>query len=163
MTETDLQFLWHWNHAVPDPQWKKFDGPYFAPAEYEPFDSFREREASTLASPNRAIIEVDGNPAGVVTRYEEPPTGGGWWEVGIVIFDPEYWSRGIGRTALDMWVERTFTETDAHVITLTTWSGNDRMIRSAAAVGFVECGRVPEARSWNGQRYDSVRMARLGR
>ena len=54
-----------------------------------------------------------------------------------------------------------FDETDAHVVTLQTWAGNERMSASARRCGFVECGRIPEARSWNGRRWDSVKMCAL--
>ncbi|GAA5532893.1 GNAT family protein [Deinococcus aluminii] len=44
---------------------------------------------------------------------------------------------------------------------LTTWSGNERMIRAARRASYRECGRVPEARLWDGKRWDSVRLAVL--
>ena len=78
-----------------------------------------------------------------------------------MIYDPAHWGGGLGREALRQWTNLTFAETDAHVLTLTTWSGNERMVRSAARVGYQECGRVPEARAWQGRRCDRVRLARL--
>lgn len=161
MTEETLQYVWHWNFEVKDPEWKLFDAPYFDRPPYVDFETFKKSPFGDLSSSDRRIIEVDGEAAGIVTRYEEAPMGGGWWEIGIIIFDPQHWSRGIGRDALTQWVNTTFEETGAHLITLTTWSGNERMVLSAARVGFTECGRVPEAREWEGQRYDSVRMAVL--
>ena len=98
-----------------------------------------------------------------MSRYEEDPAGGDWWELGIVIHDPQHWGGGLGRGALRQWTQRTFNETNAHVITLTTWSGNQRMIRSAQRVGYRECARIPEARSWQGRRWDSVKLAVLRR
>ena len=68
---------------------------------------------------------------------------------------------GLGREALRQWTDRTFAETNAHVLTLTTWSGNERLIRSAARVGYRECARIPEARSWQKKRWDSVKLAAL--
>ncbi|WP_434061971.1 GNAT family N-acetyltransferase, partial [Escherichia coli] len=72
-------------------------------------------------SGHRAVVTVDGRRAGFVSRFEEPPTGGGWWEVGIVVFRPTLWGRGVGRRALRLWTEATFATTDAQVVTLTTW------------------------------------------
>lgn len=158
----DLPIQWHWEHEQPLPEWKLWDAPYF----HEPFQpsgvslpAYTEKAA--LDNPNRRTIALDGVCIGSVTRYEEAPAGGGWWELGIVIYDPRHWGGGYGRQALKLWTSLTFAETDAHVITLTTWSGNERMVRSAQRVGYRECARIPEARLWQGQRYDSVRLAAL--
>lgn len=161
-TLDDAKWEYFWRHGSADAAWKQWDAPYFhsdaAPAEFETFAADYRAD-----SHDRMIIALDGEPVGVVTRYETAPAGGGWWELGIVIYDPAYWGRGIGKDALAQWTRRIFDDTNAHLITLTTWSGNERMIRSAEAVGFTECGRVPEARAWNGKRWDSVRMALLRR
>lgn len=161
MAPADLDFLWTWMHGTPDAEWKRWDGPYFEASASPSRDEFDRQESSRFESQDRRIIEVDGEPTGVVTRFEEAPAGGGWWEVGIVIFDPRWWGKGVGRTALTQWLAATFDETDAHVVTLQTWSGNERMIASAKRCGFVECGRVPEARAWDGRRWDSVKMCAL--
>lgn len=81
----------------------------------------------------------------------------------MVIFDPQHWSGGLGTRALSLWTAATFAQTAAHLITLTTWSGNARMIRAAERLGYRECARIPEARSWNGQRWDSVKLGTLRR
>lgn len=81
----------------------------------------------------------------------------------MVIYDPEHWGGGLGKQALRLWTQATFAETDAHVLTLTTWSGNERMVRAAERCGYRECARVPEARLWQGRRWDSVRLAALRR
>lgn len=120
-------------------------------------------QALPAPNPNRQIIALDDKCIGMVTRSEEDPAGGGWWELGIVIYDPQHWGGGLGREALRQWTDRTFSETNAHVITLTTWSGNERMIRSAGRVGYRECARIPEAREWQGRRWDSVKLAFLRR
>lgn len=157
----DLDFLWGWMHDTPGAEWKRWNGPYFgqdpAPARQD-FDAsaMRRSEAGTWR-----MVDVDGDPVGIVTRGEEAPQGGGWWDVGILVFDPARWGRGIGQQALARWTDLTFEETDAHVITVTTWSGNERMVRSALRAGFIQCARIPEARAWDGRRWDSVKLARL--
>lgn len=158
MTVDDLDFLWTWQHATPDAEWKLWDGPYFHASAEPSREEFNQRQCAMLAGSNRRMIDVDGTPVGVVTRQEEEPAHGGWWELGIVIFEPRWWGRGIGRAALAQWLALTFDETDAHVVTLQSWSGNERMISSARRCGFLECGRIPEARLWHGQRWDSVKM-----
>lgn len=157
----DLDFLWHWRHGVPDPEWKRWDGPYFATGPSPSREEFDRAERRRLGSPHRLLVEADGVRAGVVTRSEEDPTGGGWWELGIVLYDPVHWGGGIGREALVRWTRRTFAETGAHVLTLTTWSGNERMIRAGLAAGYVECGRIPGARAWLGRRWDSVKLCHV--
>ena len=161
LVEEDLEWLWHWNVEVVDPQWKQWDGPYFGPDDDRSFAEFAEEWRSGLMSGHRAVVTVDGRRAGFVSRFEEPPTGGGWWEVGIVVFRPTLWGRGVGCRALRLCTEATFATTDAQVVTLTTWSGNGRMIHCAGAVGYRECGRIPQARSWQGRRWDLVTMALL--
>lgn len=158
----DLAVLWHWTRATPHPEWQQWDGPYFTnkPSPV-PFDDYVQDMQARPPQPHSRIIALDGQCIGQVTRFEEAPAGGGWWELGIVIYDPAHWGGGLGGEALRQWTDLTFAETDAHVLTLTTWSGNERMIRSAARVGYRECGRVPEARNWQGQRHDSVRLAQL--
>ncbi|ASN83385.1 GNAT family N-acetyltransferase [Deinococcus ficus] len=158
----DLAVLWQWTRATPSPEWQQWDGPYFTnkPSPI-PFNDYVQEVQARPPQPHSRIIALDGQCIGQVTRSEEAPAGGGWWELGIVIYDPAHWGGGLGREALRQWTDTTFAETDAHVLTLTTWSGNERMIRAAERVGYRECGRVPEARAWQGQRWDSVRLARL--
>lgn len=162
----DLPTLHRWLHAETDPEWKRWDAPYFhaaRPASALSLAEYTERAQAEPPSPHRQIIALEGTCIGMVTRWEEAPAGGGWWELGVLIYDPAHWGGGLGTRALGLWTDATFRETDAHVLTLTTWSGNGRMVRAAARVGYHECGRVPEARAWNGQRWDSVRLARLRR
>lgn len=162
----DAEFLWTWFHGTPAPEWKRWDAPYFHAADD---DAVPDREEFLVAQrergghPDHRIITADGLDVGLVTRFEERPAGGGWWELGILIFDPAHWGRGVGGRALTAWTDATFAETDAHLVTLTTWSGNERMVASARRTGYSEVGRVPEARAWDGRRWDSVRMAVLRR
>lgn len=164
MTVADLDVLWHWNHEVDDAAWQLWDAPYFSHGPRLELTEFRSQNRHRIEHPHQRMILIDGAPVGFVSRYEESPVGGGWWELGIVIFDPQWWGRGIGRRVLRLWTDRTFARsTGVHVITLTTWSGNERMIRSAQAVGYRECARIPEARFWRGRRWDSVKLALLRR
>jgi len=126
-------------------------------------EAYTERAAAHPWDTDQQIIALGGQCIGSVSRYEEDPAGGGWFELGIVIFDPAHWSGGLGTRALRLWTACTFSETSAHVITLSTWSGNQRMIRAAEKVGYRECARIPEARAWDGQRWDSVKLAVLRR
>lgn len=163
----DLPTLYRWLHAEKQPEWQRWDGPYFPkPNAALSFEVYAERAAAHPWDADQQIIALNGQCIGSVSRYEEDPVGGGWFELGIVIFDPAHWGGGLGRRALRLWTVCTvctFGETPAHVLTLTTWSGNTRMIRAAEATGYRECARIPEARAWDGQRWDSVKLAVLRR
>ncbi len=37
------------------------------------------------------------------------------------------------------------------------------MVRAAHRLGYRECARIPEAREWQGRRWDSVKLACLRR
>src|SRR5687768_1189317 len=125
--DEDLPELWRWMFGTPDAEWRRWDGPYFRPSEPVPLEAFVERARSRPPDPNRRVIELDGRPAGTVSRSWEDPPEGGWLSLGIVIFDPACWGRGHGSRALRDWTGTCFRETEAHVISLTTWSGNERM------------------------------------
>lgn len=158
----DWPILWRWLHAEPDPEWKRWDAPYFhGQTGGLSYADFAEQEAGRAPHPHRRIVALDGACIGQVTRWEEAPAGGGWWELGIVLYDPAHWGGGLGGEALRRWTADTFAQTAAHVLTLTTWGGNVRMIRAAGRAGYEECARIPEARLWQGKRWDSVKLARL--
>ena len=158
----DVPILYRWLHVEKNPEWQRWDGPYFAKQTAElSFDAYAGRAAAHPWDEGQQIIALDGICIGSVSRSEEDPAGGGWWELGIVIFDPVHWGGGLGTRALQLWTTRTLEQTPAHVLTLTTWSGNLRMICAAEKVGYRECARIPEARAWNGQRWDSVKLAVL--
>jgi RimJ/RimL family protein N-acetyltransferase len=162
----DLPALHRWLHAEPQPDWQRWDAPYFhvnRPRSAVTLQEFTEQAHGKPPSPDQQVIALDSVCIGQVNRSEEAPVGGGWWELGLLIYDPAHWGGGLGTRALALWTDATFQETEAHVITLTTWSGNERMVRAAERVGYRECGRVPEARLWEDRRRDSVRLAVLRR
>ena len=155
----DLPELWRWLYGTPDAEWRQWDGPYFHGA--VPASSYSDYAAKAISrppNPNMQVIEIGGLARGMVTRSWEDPQEGGWLELGIVIYDPAFWSGGHGTRALRLWTDLSFAETQAHVITLTTWSGNARMVAAARKVGYRECARVREGRLWQGVRYDSVKL-----
>ncbi len=142
----------------PQAEWKQWDAPYYHAANAQ-----KDGAQSDHLPSNERMIAVEGQAIGMVTRHPEQPQAGGWWELGILIYDPQFWGGGTGTQALRDWTGLTFAETGAHVLTLSTWSGNERMIRAGLRVGYRECARVREARLWKGVRYDSVRLDLLRR
>ncbi|AZI43092.1 N-acetyltransferase [Deinococcus psychrotolerans] len=156
--EALLLSLWLTDPAA---EWRQWDAPYLLPAP----DAHREEAEDGEAdqSHHERLIFVGEQAVGLVTRTPEAPSSGGWWELGILIYDPQHWGGGFGTRALRDWTALTFQETGAHVLTLSTWSGNARMVRAATRVGYAECARVREARLWQGKRYASVRLDLLRR
>ncbi|GBF05081.1 acetyltransferase [Deinococcus aerius] len=154
----DLPILSRWL-TDPGAEWRRWDAPYFhARTTTQTMQTYVAHLAQTPPDPDEQVIDVDGECVGMVNRSEEPPEGGGWWDLGILIYDPAHWGSGVGTRALGLWVQDTLDWTDAHVLTVTTWSGNERMIRAARRLGFRECCRVREARVVGGVRFDSVRL-----
>ena len=158
-TLADLPDLWRWVYGTPDAEWKRWDAPYFHGTMPElSYSDYAAKAISRPPNPNMQIIEIGGLARGMVTRHWEDPEAGGWLELGILIYDPAFWGGGHGTWALQDWVGLCFEQTPAHVLTLTTWGGNARMIGAGLKVGFRECARIREARLWQGARYDSVKL-----
>ncbi|KEF34419.1 MULTISPECIES: GNAT family N-acetyltransferase [Deinococcus] len=154
----DLPVLTRWL-TDPHAEWRRWDAPYFpAAGTTRTMEAYADYLATHPPDADEQVIDVDGLAVGMVNRSEEEPQGGGWWDLGILIYDPAYWGGGVGTRALGLWVQDTLDWTDAHVLTVTTWSGNARMLRLAARLGFRECARVRQARLYAGVRYDSVRL-----
>ena len=159
----DLPTLRRW-FTDPQAQWRDWDAPYLHAAQTTgSLAAYVEQMERTPPHPNERVVSLDGQCIGMVNRSETPPEDGGWWDLGIIIHDPQFWGRGVGSRALALWVEATLNETDAHVLTFTTWGGNERMIRAALRLGFREAGRVREARLVSGVRHDSVQLDLLRR
>jgi RimJ/RimL family protein N-acetyltransferase len=106
------------------------------------------------------IIEVDKTVIGTVSYYWEHKESL-WLEVGIVIYDPSYWNGGYGTEVLKLWIDHLFSFMPLVHIGLTTWSGNQRMIRCAERLGMKLEGRLRKCRFYNGEYYDSIRMGVL--
>lgn len=159
----DLPVLRRWL-ADPQAEWRHWDAPYFhAASTTASLQAYVERLETEPTRSDERVIALDGQCVGMVNRSQEEPAGGGWWDLGILIYDPAHWNHGIGTRALRLWVTATFDETDAHVLTFTTWGGNTRMIHAARRLGFLEAARIREARLVAGVRYDSVRLDLLRR
>ena len=156
-TEDALQ-LAQWL-SDPQAEWRQWDAPYLQAGNSQTGElDFLDEDL-----PHERLIWAGGAAVGLVTRRAEAPRQGGWWELGILIHDSRRWGAGLGTRALALWTTLTFQETGAHVLTLSTWSGNVRMLRAAERVGYRECARVREARLWQEQRYDNVQLGLLRR
>ena len=84
-----------------------------------------------------------------------------WLEVGIVLHEAHNWSRGIGTRALELWITHIFDSLPLVRVGLTTWSGNERMIRVGEKLGMKMEARIRKVRYYDGNYYDSIRMGIL--
>ncbi|UAC48464.1 GNAT family N-acetyltransferase [Bacillus aquiflavi] len=160
-TEKDLQTLWTYIYGTMNPEWKKWDAPYF-PLKHLDFQTYRKQSLPLLTAiyPHRMVIEVDGKVIGTVSYYWEDELSK-WLEAGIVIFDSDYWNGGYGTEALALWIDYLFLTLPIVRAGITTWSGNTRMMRTAEKIGMMVEGRMRKCRYYNGQYYDSIRMGIL--
>lgn len=79
-----------------------------------------------------------------------------WRRIGIVLHDPASRSGGIGTEAVALWTTYHFASTDIVRLDYSTWCGNARMCGVGQKLGWTEEGRFRQARTVNGNRYDSV-------
>ena len=105
----DLPDLWRWVYGTPDAEWKRWDAPYFHGTMPElSYSDYAAKAISRPPNPNMQIIEIGGLARGMVTRHWEDSEAGGWLELGILIYDPAFWSGGHGTRALQNWVGLCF-------------------------------------------------------
>jgi RimJ/RimL family protein N-acetyltransferase len=161
MTASDLPVLYQFIYGDAEPEWKRWDAPYF-PLVHISYEGFVDQMQTylTAEAPSRLVIETDGQVIGTVSYYWEHKESS-WLEAGIVIYDPAYWSHGYGSAALTLWIDHLFATMPLVRVGLTTWSGNQRMVRSAEKLGFQMEGRLRKCRLWQGEYYDSIRMGVL--
>ena len=82
-------------------------------------------------------------------------------ELGIVIGEKEYWSRGYGGDAIRTLLRFAFQEMNLHRISLRVYQDNARGIRAYEKCGFRHEGRLREAIYRRGSYYDVLIMGIL--
>ncbi|MEM7798906.1 MAG: GNAT family protein [Chloroflexota bacterium] len=162
MQLSDLVLYQRWQQ--PGHLWQALDGPYYPKATPKEVDSLIEKirgriKANSWPSPRSRMViasQESDELIGMVTRYwisQETK----WSAVGIVIFNPDDWGKGIGYEALSLWCRYLFEQYPDWVrIDLRTWSGNIGMCKLALKLGFKEEARFRNARIVNGEYYDGM-------
>ncbi|UOQ43254.1 GNAT family N-acetyltransferase [Halobacillus salinarum] len=165
LREEDMPILWKLIYGEQEPAWKNWDAPYY-PLEPHTLESYRSHENARMERlkddepDSRLLIEVYGEIIGTVTYYwEHKPSL--WLEVGIGIYQSEYWSKGYGTEALKLWIDFLFDTLPVARVGLTTWSKNDRMMQVGRKLGMKLEGRMRKCRFFEGEFYDSIRMGIL--
>lgn len=157
-----------------DTDWMAADTPWES---FEPVNEAETREQmikmingiTPEAIRWRFEIEVDGKHIGFVCSYlldenYEPLDYDNMSEdtktvraLGTLICESSYWGRGFGTQALDAFINY-YAAKGEKTFALETWSGNVRMLKSAAKLGFIECKRDVGVRNVDGTRYDALTL-----
>ena len=162
----DLPAYREW--MLPHQRWHETDGPYYEKDTVEEVDEriedLRERIEAVEAGkpwpdPRARLVIADRETdalVGTVSRYWVMKECH-WPAIGIAIFDPENWGRGLATEALALWVDYLFQrEEKFHRLDLRTWSGNYGMLRVAEKLGFSLDARFREAVLVKGERFDNL-------
>lgn len=146
----------------PSREYHKFNGPYFEKGTEEELkvriEKMRVKLEQGVQRDNSLVIADKENNTlvGEVSWYWKSKETN-WMEVGVVIFNEDYWGFGIGYTALIKWINILFNEKDdIERLGLTTWSGNKRMMKLAEKLDFKCEATYRKARIVDGEYYDSV-------
>jgi RimJ/RimL family protein N-acetyltransferase len=164
-TQEDANTLYYWKYEEKKQEAKKWNAPYIPDRKLtkEKYMNSWEEEYEIYPSvPRMLAVIIDETAVGTVNCYWVDKRTN-WLETGIVIYDSDYWSGGYGSEAYGMWIDFLFEFTPLHRLGMSTWSGNIRMIKTAAKIGMKEEARVREARIVNGKYFDSVKMGILRR
>lgn len=156
----DLQGLWQAIYQEEFPEWKRWDAPYY-PHEAVAYETFLEKIAPQwVNSESMWVIETAEGVVGTVTYYYEDDTKM-WVEMGIIIYEGTRWGKGYGTIALRQWMDHLFTTQSFQRLGITTWSGNERMMRVGEKLGMQLEGRIRNVRFFEDVYYDSIRMGIL--
>jgi RimJ/RimL family protein N-acetyltransferase len=104
-------------------------------------------------------VEVEGTLVGRAGLFKFDPLSRSC-EVGLQ-FGPEHRGKGYGREVLRLLVDFAFRHRNMHRVYLTTIASNVAALRSYAAAGFVEEGRLRESAWVEGAYEDEVLMSVL--
>ena len=172
MIESDIDDYVRW--FTTETEWSKTDAPW------EPIEPDAETERVSWQEYYESVkdlpddvrrwkfeIEWNGRHIGWVSsymmneRYEWigadtiQPDQTVYRAIGIDICEPDAWGKGVGTNALRAFMNYYF-ENGVDELYTQTWSGNTRMIRSAAKLGFAECNRYIGIREVEGKTYDAL-------
>lgn len=157
--EKDLYRLWALIYKEEQPEWKKWDAPYY-PHHAKSYEDFLLEKDNWVGDDSYWVIEVEGVVRGIVSYYwEHEPSK--WLEMGIILHECGSWGKGIGTRALKLWIQHLFTTMPLVRVGFTTWSGNERMIRVGEKLDMQMEARIRKVRYYNETYYDSIRMGML--
>ncbi|WP_241191119.1 hypothetical protein [Deinococcus psychrotolerans] len=75
----DLPTLYRWMYTEQNPEWQRWDGPYFdKECPFLSFEAYTERADASPWNEDQQIVALGGECIGFLSRFEEAPSGGGW-------------------------------------------------------------------------------------
>jgi putative hydrolase of HD superfamily len=158
----DLEVWGYW--MQPGHEWQKTDGPYYPHPSKEEVTKIVGKFEQAIKEQNwpafrQRLVVVDNLKnilIGMVTRYWISKETN-WPAVGITIYDPEYWGKGVGYEALGIWCQYLFDNEPEFVrLDMRTWSGNIGMMKVAEKLGFTKEAVFRMARIVEGEYYDGL-------
>lgn len=173
MNESDIADEIRWYTVETD--WAHWDAPWEMEQEILNFDAekHRQKELENLAKPLDEIrwgFEIDtagGKHIGSVSSYmingefEWTPINSAkpgeklLRTVGIGICESAFCEKGLGTNALAAFIKYLLESGETEIYTQ-TWSGNIRMVKCAAKLGFEVCRRKENFRHVRGKDYDGL-------
>lgn len=157
--EKDDRWIWEVSEAQSDYDWQAWDGPYFEKSEPLTYDQYLDSKQRKryLEHPDMVrIIRFMDQPIGIMNSYwiDEKTR---WLEIGGVVFESIHWSKGYGRQAFRKWLDFQFERhPEIQNIGLTTWSGNQRMMKVANWLGMKQEAQRRNMRYHLETYYDSL-------
>lgn len=147
----------------PEKTFHKFNGPYYKQKTKDEIDLYINEIDNNLENHitpqeyKKQIVDSEKEIlVGEVNWYWKSKETN-WLEIGIVIFNEEYWGKGIGSIILSKWINKIFEMFPEIIrVGLTTWSGNERMINLAEKTGLEKEAVYKNARIVDGIYYDSI-------
>ncbi len=159
---TDLERYEYW--LQPGQRWQELDAPYYSKPDRAEIEQLlaqlREAIASdTVRNPCTNLAVASNTTEELLGRvswyWQSEETN--WLSVGIVLYNPAIWGKGIGYEAPGLWSDYLLTSMPTLArLDLRTWSGNPGMIRLAQKLGYREEARFRNARIVSGTYYDGM-------
>lgn len=157
--KNDLPLIWEYVYKEDWPDWKNWDAPYF-PHQSLPLDIFLKVGEKWLNDDSMQAILLDDKIIGTLSYYYEDEQKV-WLEAGIILYQSQNWNQGMGSIIFKKWIDYLFQTLAIPRVGLTTWSGNERMMRVGEKIGMQLEGRMRNVRYYEGKYYDSIRMGIL--
>lgn len=158
----DLELIWKIAYGQKENTWMNWNGPYFNNPVYEKEEFINKVGKRWVEDGTAWCITYNNKIIGTVSYYYGDGELKRWIEVGVCIYDPEYWNKGISTIALTRWIDHLFEHvTELPHIGFTTWSGNKGMMRVGEKVGLSLEGRIRKVRYWQDQYWDSIKYGVL--
>ena len=143
LREKDPSDAWDDYTWETDPELAKLDAAPLIPITYSQYlsDFTWDLRAPRTTSHQFAVDTLDGTHIGNCSYYNLD-RGRGEAELGIMIGNRDYWSKGYGMDVIGALLDHTFKEVKVKRVHLKTLDWNDRAQKCFKKCGFTEYGRV---------------------